>query len=85
MGITAKDRAIDLLHCRVSEALDAAYDEYFDRKERAEATGDKVVPWRHSVESMNFNKDWADEVAVLLELGLAVDGTECPAIREIMG
>lgn len=69
----------------MSEALDAAYEAYFDRKELAEANGDRVVPWRHSVESINFNQEWADEIAVLFELGLAVDGADFPSMREIRG
>lgn len=83
MGMNAKDRAIDLLHCRVSEALELARELWFDRKEKAELEGKKIPCFGESFEYIEFVQDWTEELAVMYELGLACDEVKIADLRGI--
>jgi hypothetical protein len=84
MSQSPTSRAIDLLHCRVAEAKDAAFDAYYDRKEREGHTPGRPFPlFVDSAEYMEFVKDWTEELAVLYELGLAADEVQLADLRGV--
>lgn len=83
MGMNAKDRAIDLLHCRVSDALESARELWFDRKEKAELEGHKIPLFGESAEYIQFVQDWGEELAVMYELGLAAEEVKLSDLRGI--